>query len=72
VLALTIWLEVFLQYPCGAFLVVLSEAYPIVKTKKSENQDRLLYVRIEIHCCWCPIIQRLMLPPLIVTDKERG
>src|SRR6266436_9552607 len=49
----------------------LSEAYPIVKTKMSENEDRLLYGRIEIDCCGCLVCQCLMLPPRIVAHKER-
>jgi len=48
------------------------EAYPIVKTKKSENYDSLLYGRTEIYRRWCPISQCLMLPPLIVAHKALG
>ena len=47
------------------------EAYPIVKTKKSDNEDRLLYGRTAIDRCRCLIRQRLMLAPLIIADKER-
>jgi hypothetical protein len=39
----------------------LCEAYPTVKTKKSDNEDRLLYVRTEIYRRWCLISQCLML-----------
>ena len=49
----------------------LNEAYPIVKTKKSDHEDRLLYGRTEIDRCRCLIRKRLMLPPLIIADKER-
>jgi len=48
------------------------EAYPIVKTKKSENYDSLLDGRTEIYRRWCPISQCLMLPPLIVAHKALG
>src|SRR6266498_6026140 len=47
-----------------------NEAYPIVKTKKSDNEDRLLYGRTEIDRRWCLISSCLMLPPLIVAHKE--
>jgi hypothetical protein len=43
----------------------ITEAYPIVKTKKSENEDRLLYGRTAIDGRWCLIAPCLMLPPLI-------
>src|SRR6266540_6586635 len=53
------------------FVQSIDEAYPIVKTKKSDNEDRLLYGRTEIDRRWCLISSCLMLPPRIVAHKER-
>jgi len=44
----------------------------MVKTIRDENAARLLWVHIEVRCCWGPRVQRLMLPPLLVAHKERG
>jgi hypothetical protein len=51
--------------------VVSDEAYPIVTTKKSENEDRLLYVRTARDRRRCLVLQCLLLPPLMVAAKER-
>src|SRR6266568_7343714 len=49
-----------------------SEGYPMVTTIGDENAARLLWVHIEVRCCWGPRVQRLMLPPLLVAHNERG
>ena len=48
----------------------LSEVYPIVKTKKSANEERLLDVRTERHGRWWPILKRRRLPLLMLGPKE--
>jgi hypothetical protein len=37
-----------------------------------ENAARWPWVHMEVHYCWGPRVQRLMLPPLLVPHKERG
>src|SRR5438552_2928833 len=49
-----------------------SEGSPMVKTIGDENAARWIWVHIEVHGCWGPRAQRLMLPPLLVVHKERG
>ena len=43
----------------------------MVKTIGDENAARWLGVHIEVHGCWGPRVQRLMVPPLLVAHKER-
>jgi hypothetical protein len=62
-LLILVWLiTLFSPLVCGT----LFEVYPIVKTKKSANEERLLDVRTERHGRWWPILKRRRLPLLML------
>ncbi len=44
----------------------------MVKTIGDENAARLLWVHMEVHGCWGPRVQRLLLSPLLVAHTECG